>query len=328
MNQFRHIVLLLLCSLFVQSAQAQGESTSIYHFLSLPTSAHVMALGGANVSLPDDDAALLLHNPALMSNASDRAIALGAMSYMSGVKAGNAAWTQAASERGTWGMGAQFVSYGSMTETDVNGAELGTFSSLDMAISGGYSYVLSEFLSGGATGKMVYSKYGEYSSLALAVDLGLNMFDEDHDFSASLVAANLGGQVKRFADHSERLPFDLRAGFTKRLENAPFRFSVTMTDLTRWRARDYYNPDGKEGAGHILLNHFVLGVDLLLSEQFYVAGGFNCRRARELKAAGSSHGAGLSLGAGLNLKRFKVGVSYAKYHVSTSTLMLSAQYNL
>lgn len=287
-----------------------------------------MALGGVNISLPDDDGSLMFHNPSLMSNVSDRSINFGYLSYISGVKAGNASWVQAAGERGSWGVGAQFVGYGSMRETSVEGLEMGDFSSLDMALSAGYSYTLTEYLAGGATGKMVYSKYGEYTSVALAVDLGLNMFDEEHDFSLSLVAANLGAQVKRFADHGEHLPFDLRLGFTKRLENAPFRFSVTMVDLTRWKASDYYNPEGKEKPGHIFTNHFVLGVDILTSEQFYISGGFNFRRARELKAAGSTHGAGLSFGAGLNLKRIKVAASYAKYHVSKSALMLTAQYNL
>lgn len=328
MLDIRHIVLLLLTLAFAHSAHGQGESTSIYNFLSLPSSAHTMALGGTNISMPDDDASLLFHNPALMSNVSDRSLGLGFLSYMSGVKAGNASWVQAVGERGTLGFGAQFVGYGSMREMTPDGSEIGSFSPIDMAISGGYAYTLTEFLAGGVTGKMVYSKYGEYTSMALAVDLGLNYFNESHDFSLSLVAANLGAQVKRFGDHGERLPMDLRLGFTKRLENAPFRFSVTMNDLTRWRSRDFYNPEREESAGRIFTNHIVLGVDILLSEQFYVAAGYNCRRAHELLAAGAAHGAGLSFGAGLNLKRLKLNLGYAKYHVSKSALMLSAQYNL
>lgn len=328
MVNFRHIVLPLFALSFALSAHGQGESTSIYNFLSLPTSAHTMALGGNNISLPDDDASLLFHNPALMANVSDRSLGLGYLSYMSGVKAGNASWVQAVGERGTFGIGAQFVGYGSMKETMPDGTETGSFSPIDMAIGGSYSYTLTEFLAGGATGKMVYSKYGEYTSMALAVDLGLNYFNESHDFSLSLVAANLGAQVKRFGDHGEHLPFDLRLGFTKKLENAPFRFSVTTTDLTHWRSRDFYNPERKESAGRIFTNHFVIGVDILLSEQFYIAAGYNCRRAHELKAAGAGHGAGLSCGAGLTLKRFKLNLGYAKYHVSKSALMLSAQYSL
>lgn len=309
--------------------QAQNESTTIFNFLRLPTSSHVAALGGANVSLDDDDASLFFQNPALLSNAADRAINLGFFTYMQGIKAGNASWTMASGERGSWGIGAQFVGYGTMKEMTVDGIEMGDFSAIDMAISGGYSYTLTDRLAGGATGKFVYSKYGHYSSVALAVDLGINYLNVDNGFSASLVAANLGGQVKSFADHREHLPFDLRLGFSKQLAKAPIRFSVTMVDLTRWTSRYYYNPSREtEKAGRIFLNHFVLGVDILPTDLFYLSAGYNFRRAAELKAAGSTHGAGLTFGAGLNLKKFSLGLAYAKYHVSTPSFMITAQYHL
>ena len=46
-----------------------------------------------------------------------------------------------------------------------------------------------------------------------------------------------------------------------------------------------------------------------------------------MSAAGSSHAAGLSFGAGVNLKRLKIGVAYAKYHVSAHTLAFTLAYN-
>lgn len=288
-----------------------------------------MALGGLQVALPDDDAALVLQNPALMPNVSDRSINLGFLSYMQGCKSANASYVMAAGERGSWGVGAQLLGYGSMKEMDIEGIELGDFAALDMALSGGYAYTLTDHWAGGAMGKFVYSKYGHFSSVALAVDLGLNYLNNAGDFSASIVAANLGGQVKSFGNKRERLPFDLRVGISKQLANAPIRFSVSMVDLTRWSGRYYYNPArDKEKGGKIFMNHFVLGVDVLPIEQLYIAAGYNFRMASELKAAGSSHAAGLSFGAGANLKRLKIGLSYAKYHVSMPALMANVQYSL
>ena len=46
-----------------------------------------------------------------------------------------------------------------------------------------------------------------------------------------------------------------------------------------------------------------------------------------MKAGGSSHAAGLSLGAGVDIKRFKVGVTWAKQHVSTNSICVSLAYN-
>lgn len=327
MNEKRILLVAVTLVLGVLRAAGQSAGTSVFDFLSLPTSAHAAALGGQNLSLPDDDASLLFLNPALMSDASDQALSLSFFSYMQGSKAGNAAWTMAHGERGTWGIGAQFVGYGTMKETTVEGIEQGDFQALDMAITGGYSYTLTEHLAGGATGKFIYSSYGGYSSVALAVDLGLNYYDEDHDFSLSLVGANLGGQVKAFGDTHESLPYDLRLGLTKQLANAPIRFSVSMVDLTRWSADQYYSPDGELKAGRILMNHFVLGADLLLSKPFYVSIGYNFRRGSELKAAGSGHAAGLCLGASLAVKKFHLSLAYAKYHLAVPSFMLTAQYS-
>jgi len=328
MKQKKFIITMAVVLFGVLQAGAQSAGTSVFDFLSLPTSAHSMALGGQNVSLIDDDACLLFQNPALMSDSNDPAIALSFLTYMRGSKAGSASWTMGHGERGTWGVGAQFVSYGSMKETTVEGIEMGNFSALDMAITGGYSYTLTEHLAGGATGKFIYSNYGGYSSVALAVDLGLNLYYEDADFSLSAVAANLGGQVKAFGDKHEKLPYDLRLGLTKRLANAPIRFSVTLVDLIRWRASDYYSTDGDPKAGRILLNHFVLGIDVIPIKQLYISAGYNFRRAYEMKAAGGSHAAGLSFGAGLNIKKFHLGLAYAKYHLSAPSFMVTAQYDL
>ena len=189
-------------------------------------------------------------------------------------------------------------------------------------------YTPNHFLSGGVTGKFIYSKYGSYTSVAMAVDLGFNYWNDDENFFASLVAANWGGQIKPFGDKRERLPMDLRLGFTKQLENAPIRFSVTFVDLLRWKSSDYYSASGELSNGRIFTNHIVLGIDVMPMDVFYISAGYSFRRAFELKAAGAAHGAGLTCGAGFQLKRFNIGVAYAKYHVSMPALMLTAQYHL
>lgn len=307
--------------------QAQ-ESGSVFNFLSLPTSSHANALGGRNISLIDDDASLALQNPALLSSVSDKSINLNFLTYMQGSKMGSATFVKTAGERGTWGASAQFLGYGKMTETMETGEVIGDMAVLDMALSGMYSYELSTHWVGGVAGKFVYSKYGPYNSVGLGVDLALNYFDDTKDFSMSLVAANLGGQVKAFGDVHERMPVNLQWGFSKGVAHAPIRISMTLTDLTHWEKDYYYNPEGESSFGRILMNHINIGADLLVAKNMYVALGFNFRRANELKAAGASHGAGLTLGAGLNLKKFKLGVAYAKYHVSVPSLSLSLGYSL
>ena len=307
---------------------AAQESGSVFNFLNLPVSSHSTALGGKNISLIEDDISLAIQNPALLTGVSDKTVGFSFMTYMQGCNTGAAAYSQQVGKYGNWGVNAQFVGYGSTKETLLSGEEVGTFKPLDLCIAGQYSHLLSDRWAGGVTAKFIYSHYGPYSSIALAVDLGLNYYDEEHDFSLSFVGANLGGQVKAFGDRHEVLPYDLRLGLTKQLANAPIRFSFSLVDLTRWRASQYYSPSGDPSGGRILTNHFVVGVDILPAKQFYISLGYNFRRAYELKAAGSGHAAGLSFGAGLDIKRFRLGLAYAKYHLSVPSFMITAQYSL
>lgn len=324
----KHRLIFLSLSLFVTLFLQGQESNSVFNFLALPTSAHTTALGGRNITTIEDDASLIFQNPAMLACVSNNSINLNFMTYMRGSKTGSAAFVRTHRERGTWGIGAQFAGYGSMKETSEAGEVLGDMKALDMAISGMYSYSLSDRWVGAATGKLIYSNYASYTSFAMAVDLGLNYYFEEKDFSFSAVAANLGGQIKAFGNEHERLPFDLQLGFTKGLGHAPIRFTVTMVDLTRWNKKDYYHVGKAPKGGNILINHFNIGLDVNPTDIFYIAAGFNFRRAYEMKAAGSSHAAGLSVGAGLNIKKFKLGLAYAKYHVSAPTLVVSTSYSL
>lgn len=319
-------MLLMAISCIATKVSCQ-ESTSVFNFLSLPYSAHVTGLGGHNISLIEDDITLVAQNPSLLSSVSSKTVGFNFLTFMKGSKAGSVAYAQTVGERGTWGVNTQFVGYGSMNETLPTGEVIGKMHAQDICINGSYAYLLGERWSGGATGKIIYSHYGEFSSCALAVDLGVNYFLEEQGFSLSAAARNIGGQVKAFGDHHERLPFDLEAGFTKELGHAPISISVTLVDLTRWSKDDYYSTDGKISNGRILTNHFNLGVDIKPAQFLYLAAAYNFRRAYEMKAAGSSHAAGLSFGAGVYLKKFSAGIGYAKYHVGAPTLSFNIAYN-
>ena len=317
------VVLMIAASMRLQAQ----ESNSVFSFLNLPTSAHVVGLGGRNISVADDDISMGFHNPALLAGVSDRTVGLNFFTYMKGSNAGSAAYAQAHGERGTWGVSAQFVGYGSMTETTASGEVLGEMNALDMALGGSYCYLLGGNWSGGVTGRFIYSHYGEFTSCALAVDLGLNYYKKENDLSFSAVARQIGGQLKAFGDRHERLPFGLELGLTKGLGHAPIRFSVTLSDLTRWKSDYYYSAGKKISAGRILTNHFCVGVDILPVSFLHISAGYDFRRAYEMKAAGSSHGAGLSVGAGVKVRRFNISLAYAKYHVGAPTFSTSLAYS-
>lgn len=315
--RWRPIGLLLISLLCVWPTAAQ-ESQTAYNFLRLPVSAHVAALGGENITLTDDDATLIFHNPSLINGVSDRTINLNYMTYMEGAKTASAAYVMAAGDRATWGVTGQYMDYGTMRQTTAVNEDLGTFSARDIVLGGSFAYALTNALSGGITAKVISSHIAGYSSLAVGFDLGLNYLNEGGDLSISAVARNLGGQVKAYDDTFDRIPFDLQLGISKRLGNAPLRFSATLSRLNDW----------DEAFGR----HLAIGVDVLLSDQIYIAAGYNFRSASQMKIndgdGSSAHGAGLSLGAGLQLERFKLNIGYGKYHVSASSLLFNIAYTL
>ncbi len=318
--------LILALTLSFATTRVHGQ-TSVFDFLNLPTSSHAMALGGKNISLIEDDASLIFQNPALMSSVSDKTLNFNFLTYMQGSKAGSVSFVGAQGERGSWGAMAQFVGYGDIRETDDMGNITGTTSALDMNLAGGYSYLLSDRWVGGVHGKFLYSNYADYSSIALAVDLGVNYFDEDNDFSFSAVAANLGGQVTAFGETAESLPIDLQFGLSKGLGRIPLRLHLMFYDMFHW-SKSYYSPDGNVKGFQLFMNHLNLGADLTLWQgRMWLGLGYNFRRGFEMKAGGSSHAAGLTLGAGINIKKIKVGVAYGNYHAGAPTLSFTVAYS-
>lgn len=309
---------LLLLIFVVVSAYAQDSQTG-YNFLRLPASAHAAALGGENITIIEDDATLVFHNPALLGSVNDKTMSLSFMTYMEGAVTAGATYSQVVGGRGTWGVNAQYMDYGSMKEVDADNVQTGEFSAKDIAIGGTFSYELTNKIIGGITARFVTSYIGDYSSIAMSVDLGLNYYDPDHEWSVSAVAKNLGGELKSYEDEYNKMPFNLQLGVTKRIMHGPLRVSLTATDLSHW---DYD-----------AVNHLVAGLDIILSPQIYLAAGYNFRRSEEMKIQSSdndeesSHWAGVSFGAGLQLERFKLHVAYGKYHVSSTSLMCNVAYS-
>lgn len=308
-------VFTLFLGLFSTILQAQDSQTE-YNFLRLPISAHAAALGGDNITIIEDDPSLMFSNPALAASVSDMTVGLSYMNYMKGANYMGASFTKAMSDKATLAGGIQYMNYGKMKEVDENNVQLGEFNASEIAVEAIFSYELARNLVGGITGKFITSYIGSYNSIAVGVDLGLNWYDPEREWSVSAVAKNLGGQVKAYDDNFGNMPFDLQLGVSKTFAALPVRISATLVDLTHFNYR--------------FINHLNLGAEVLLSESLWIGGGYNFRRANDMKIGvgddESSHGAGFSFGGGINLERFKLNLSYGKYHAASSSIMVNLAY--
>ena len=298
---------------------AQDSQTG-YNFLRLPVSAHAAALGSDNISIIEDDPSLMFHNPALLSSVSDKSLNLNYMNYMEGANAASASFSKIVKEKATIGVMAQFLDYGKMKEVDEHNVQTGEFSAKDIAIASALSYQLGTNIVGGITARLITSYIGDYNAFAMGVDLGVNYYDPEKEWSVSATVKNLGGELDAFEEEYNKLPLDLQIGASKRLIGSPLRLSATLVDMNHLNKK--------------FIHHLVAGADIILSPQIYLAVGYNFRRASEMEIVsndeerGSSHGAGLSLGGGIQLDRFKLNIAYGKYHVSSHSLLISASFVL
>ena len=331
----RSTALALVAAAACAVGKAQDGSTA-YNYLNITSSARIYGLGGVNITAVEDELSVADQNPALLGPDMDNQVLVDYMLYMGGSNFAGARYARAINDRGTWSAGLRYFGYGSLKATDEFGNINGTFSPKDVNFSGAFSYDITDRLRGGIALKFLYSSYEAYSAFAVATDLGLNYYDIDSEFSASVVLANAGGQIKRFNDTHDNLPIDLRIGIAKMFSGLPIRFSITAWNLTKWHLPYYETGDGtsteafkkKDKFSSNLFRHLVFGADFIPSDRFYITLGYNYKTRTDMSTYSRSFLSGFSLGAGLNLRRFNLGLAFAQPHSGATTLMLNLNLNI
>ncbi len=324
----RLFILLLLFSVNL-SAQTLGGN-AVFNFLKLPNSPQLTALGGVNVSQISNDAGLSFNNPALLKpsmhtqmNAVFNDVYAGTTAYHLSLAYHN----QPLNTSFQWGI--HYFNYGNIPQTDAAGNILGEFRPHDfvMQVSASKSYL--EKWNGGLTLKFISSNYGQYRSNGIAADAGLLYYDSAKLFSASLLAKNMGFQLRRYqGTDAADLPFDLQLGLTKKLENAPFSFSLTAHSLHRfdilYNDTSFNNENGFENSSTSkfsfdkLFRHFVLATTVHIGDKVEVQAGYNHLRRKELNIGNLGNGLnGFSVGLGVLLN--KLSIRYARSHYQNNT---------
>ena len=316
---------------------AYGQlGANAYSFLDVSSSTHALALGGQAISVAGPDPMIVDQNPALLGPEIGRVAALSYMRYFGSANFASARFAQAAGERGAWSAGIRYLDYGSIDGYTSDGSYTGTFKPQDLSVEGTYSHDFTDRLRGGINVKFIYSNYEEYSAMALAADLGINYYNDENDLSLSAVIKNAGGQVKRFNDEYDHLPFDIQLGYMQGLGGGPFSLAITAHHLTHWKL-PYYRHDstgGSDGTAEeedykfipTFFRHLTFGLQYSPSDRFYVALGYNYKTRSDMGTYQRNFLSGFSLGLGINVSDFAIGVSFSQPHKSASTLGLNLAY--
>lgn len=308
-----HLVIIIFCLFYVQgNAQTLGGN-AVFNFLKLPATPLLSAAGGINVSYHTNEVGLSANNPALLDSTVDTQLNFSFNHFIAGIKTYGLTGSRAVEKINTQlGGHIYFVDYGSIPQTDAAGNLLGSFHPVDYVVQVSAARTYLEHWRYGLTLKFIHSGYQQYTSNAMAADVGILYTSDDQLFSAAFLAKNMGIQLKTYAGEGEDLPFDLQLGVTKRLAKAPLGFSITAQHLQRFNIRyedtTFYNQDNSSSKYYFfnqLFNHIVVGGHIYAGNNLEALIGFNYLRRQELKTGAGSGLNGFSMGIRIKLQKLQ-----------------------
>jgi len=337
MTRILQAALLILAIWTPYNSHSQVGGRTTYNFLRLPSSARITALGGSLITVRDEDLANAVLNPALLNIEMHGGITFQNNFHFDGIYNGYVAYAHHIEEWGiTTHAGVQFMQYGEFKLADEYGNVNGTFKANEMAFTLGASKEIGDRLSAGMNLRFINSNLESYNSFGLAADIGAIYWDPVRRLTTSFVIRNVGGQLSRYDDVSEKIPLDIQLGFSKRLQHLPFRISIIAHSINQWNLR-YESPLSDDGAIVIgedpqeksafnkgmdnLFRHFIFSGEFLLgkTEVVKLRFGYNHQRRKELTVASLRSLAGFSGGIGIRIKQFSIDYGFGSYHIAGST---------
>ncbi len=317
----------------VSGLVGQQQSGRVYEFLNLPATARITALGGHAFPAMDPDLGMALTHPSLLAQDVNHHLSLNFVDYFDDINYGTVAFSQYFERLGQFSAALQYIDYGRFIEADETGQILGEFSAGDYNFQIGWGRLLSDQLMLGSNLKMIYSSLYPESSFGMAVDVSVAYAIPEHQIIMALTARNIGRQITQYHDGiRESLPFDLTFGVSKKLNNAPFRFSLVANNLhnfglsyeTPTLIPDHFNAndenkgfqDQVSDIADDLMRHLTIGVEFVPLESFSFRAGYNYRRRKEMKVESRLSTVGFSWGFGLKISRFHLQYGRSNYHLA------------
>lgn len=325
------IVVILAVFLNINALAQTLGGNAVFNFLKLSNTPQLSALGGVNISTISNDVGLVFNNPALLKPSMHSQMNAVFNSFYGAFKVYHLSLGYHNMKLNTnfsWGL--NYFDYGNTIQTDASGNEWGSFRPVDWVMQLSASRKYLEKWSYGLTMKFIHSNYGQFRSSGIAADVGLLFHDTAHLFSASIVAKNMGTQLKPYnGTLADDLPFDLQIGVTQRLAKSPFAFSLTAQRIHQfdllYNDTIFNNENGFDNASpkkftlDKLINHFIIGTTIYAGDRVEVQAGYNFLRRKELNIGNLSNGLnGFSIGAGVLFGKLQVRYARAYYQSNTA----------
>ena len=272
-----------------------------YNFLRNDMSARAAGLNGSFVSMKDDPN-VIFYNPASIATLTSPKVSACYVNHLVDVNAGTLSYGQYINGVGSIGAGIIYMNYGTFNRTDELLNVLGTFNASDLALVAGIAAHYDDDILVGVNAKYIYSSIAEFSSTALAADLGVLYDLPSQNLSVGFSVLNIGKQLKSYAGVNELLPLDVKFGVTKRPEHLPVFLNLDFHQL---------NESGDKFFDRF--SHFTFGAEFLMSKSLRLRVGYNNQMRKDLKTGSAAGLGGFSLGIGLDLGEYQIDYAYNAY---------------
>jgi len=315
------LVFFSLLVVFCAPVNAGGDKG--FQFLRVGMSAKATAMGESFSAMPGD-LSTFLYNPAglnfISANGSEkeRYASFTYLNHLVDIQSGLLSYGQPYRDLGFFGAGILYYGYGDFDGYDTEGNPTGDFGVTDFSLNLFHANRVERGFTYGVNFKYIHSSIDNFSSNAIAVDVGVIYETPVRGLTAGAALLNLGRVFDAYVDSKDPLPVSLQFGVSKKLERAPIRVNANMSDTNL------------EGSFSDRVKRFAIGVELLPSENFALRAGFDNQKKEELDLDTDDFMdkiAGFSAGFGLNVSYYKLDYSFSSWGIGAlNRLSLSANF--
>ncbi len=276
-------------------------NSQTFRFLNLETSPRAAALGGTFVA-NTNDVNVMFYNPAGIAKLTATPVSTSYLMHLEEINSAYVVGSRFFEGYGRFAASVQYVNYGTFTKADEYGNQTGEFGASDLAIAAGYGNELGENFYYGISLKFIYSGIDSYSSTAIASDLGLMYILPETKWSFGFSVLNLGTQLTSYISETEKLPLNVRLGFSKQLEHLPLTFYASLNKINE--TNDEFSQ---------IFDRWTLGGEFRFSQSVSLRVGYDNEKRNELSLGESAGLAGFNVGFGVFVKLYQVDYAFSSF---------------
>jgi hypothetical protein len=252
-------------------------------------------MGGAFVGLSDDETALY-YNPAGLVQIQTRRFFTTYNNYITDIQSGFLGYVHPYNENTRLGISICYFNYGSFDKTDGDGNTLGTFGASDFALAFSVARNVGSQLNLGITGRFIYEKLDEFSSDALAFDVGALYLFRDGRTRLGAAGQNIGAQLKGATEsHKDPLPTSVKLGISHKMRELPITVAL---DAAKPVDNDFF---------------FSLGGEFTALEPLYLRLGWSSFGENYKTDSDKDNLAGFAAGFGVTWKVYHFDYAFSSY---------------